>query len=764
MLNDLRLSLRLLTRRPALTAAAVLSLALGIGANTAIFAVVHGVVLRPLAFETPDDLAVVWETSPETRARWVAPANFVDWRRELTSFSSLTAFDDFTPALTGRGEAERLRALGVSGNYFATLGVDAAVGRPLTASDDEPDATPVAVLTDGLWTRLFGASPAVLGETLMLDGRPHTIVGVMPASFAPPLHAAIDVFVNGDRGIPRSFPFPGDLSAVRDSHILTVVGRLAPGATRDAAQAELDALMARLAEQYPDTNDGLGAEVVSLHEAVVGDVRPTVLLLQLAAGLMLLIACANVAHLLLGQAMGRRTEMATRVALGAGRFRLVRQLLAETLVMAVPGGLLGLIAASWGLDAIVALAPAGLPRVQDVGISGEVFAFTAAVTMVAALAFGVGPAWHLARLGAGAAGSGGQRVSGGRTARGWQRAMVVAELAVAQVLLVGAALLLVSFAEAQRVELGYVPEGRLAADLTLAPTRYLRPLSGDEDSFRVDTTPKLQFIDRVMSTMEAVPGVRAAAAAFTAPMAGTVNRGVRREDVAHDSLATGTAADFQIVTPRYFEALGVPLRQGRGFTEADRAGASLVAIVNEAFARAHFPGEDPLGRRIVFGGDRTHEIVGVVGDTRYRGVEQPPDPTFYVPMAQNDERWPFLSFTVWTDGDAASLGPTLRQAIHAADHDQAIARIRTYDEALASSLAPRRFNTLLAGVFAALALLLAAVGAYGVMALSVAARTRELGVRAALGASTARLLRHVCGEGAALTAAALVLGTTGGVA
>jgi putative ABC transport system permease protein len=694
----------------------------------------------------------------------VAPANFVDWRRELRSFATLSAFDAFSPALTGRGEAERLRALGVSGSFFAALGARAARGRTLEAADDRADAEPLAVLTDGLWQRLFGGSDAALGEALVLDGRPHRIVGVMPAGFAPPLHTAIDVFVSSDRGVPRSFPFPGDITAVRDSHVLYVVGRLAPDATRASARAELDALMTRLAETYPDTNTGLGANVVTLHEAVVGDVRPLLLLMQGAVGLMLLIACANVAHLLLGQAASRQDEMATRVALGAAPSRLVRQLLVETVVLAVPGGALGLLGASWCLELLLALAPAGLPRAHEISLSGAALLFNAAATLATALLCGLGPAWHLARRARLTAESN-ARVAGGAAVRRWQHALVVGELAVAQVLLVGAALLVASFAAAQRVDLGYVPDGRLAADMTLSPDRYLPPhpgRAGDDDP-RIDPTRKLQLVDAVLTRMRDTAGVRAASAAFTAPMAGAPNRGVRRDD-RPDSPGVGTSADFQVVTPDYFRTLGMTLVRGRAFTAADTAQAPAVAIVNQAFAAEHYGTDDPVGRRIVFGRDRAHEIVAVVADARYRDVERPADPTFYVPMAQNDERWPFLSFTIWSDGDPSRLAPALRAAIHEVDPNLAIARVRTYDEALRSTLAPRRFNTWLVAAFAGVALLLAAVGVFGVMAHAVATRTRELGIRAALGADSRRLARLVLGEGTRLTLVAVIGGAAGGLA
>jgi predicted permease len=755
-------ALRLWTRQLLLAAAAIVSLALGIGANTAIFSVLHAVVLRPLPYPEADRLVVVWETSPDNPARWVAPANFLDWRRESRSFSSLAAFDGFSANLTGRGEPERLRGAGASGSFFATLGVTAAIGRTPMPSDDEPGAPPVVLLTDGLWHRLFGGNPEAVGDTLTLDGRPHTIVGVLPAGFSMPMLRDAEIWVASDRGIPRSFPFPGDITTVRDSHLLYVVGRLADGVSREMARQDVAAIMARLEREYPSTNAGLGGTVVALHEQVVGQVRPLVALLQVAVVLLLAIGCANVASLVMGQAAGRRTELATRVALGASRGSLVRQLLAETLVIAVPGGLMGLLLAAWALDGLVALAPAELPRTGEIGLDGTVLAFTLLVTLGTAVAFGLGPALGSSRVKVSAVTEAGLRVAGNRSVRRWHRVMTVGELALAQMLLVGAGLLFASLLAAQRVDLGFVPAGRIAADLSLAPDRYLRPRPGSPDEgFLVDTTPKRQFVDQVLARLHATAGVHAAAASLTAPMAGAPNRGVWIDQAPESSDPLGPSADFQVVTPGYFRALGITIVGGRAFSDRDRAGQPAVAVVNQAFVDRYLEGRDPIGRIVGFGPESRSEIVGVVADARYRDLERPSEPTLYVPLEQNEERWPFLSFTAWTDGDASRLAPVVREAVRAADPAQPIARIRTYDEILAASLAPRRFNTLLVGLFAVTALLLAAVGTYGVMAYAVVSRTRELGVRAALGAGPRDLGRLVLGQGAGLSTLAMVIGLAG---
>jgi predicted permease len=754
-MTDLRLAIRLARRHALLSLAAVLSLALGIGANTAIFTVLNHAVLRPLPYDQPDRVMVVWETMRGNLRRAVAPANFLDWRRETTAFSGLAGFDDFPATLTGLGEAERVRTVSASANFFEVLGVRAAIGRVMTASEDRAGAEPVAVLSDGLWHRLFASAASAIGQKMVLNGIAYTVVGVLPASFDMAMVPGAEVWVSGDRGIPRSFPYPGDITSVRDSHLLAVIGRLADGATPQQAQAQLDAVMSALSPRYPQSNAGLGANVVPLHEEVVGDVRPLVVLLQVAVALLLLIACANVAHLLLGQAAGRQTEMSLRVALGAARGRLIRQLLAETFVLAVPGGVMGLLFAAAGIRALVAAAPASVPRLGEIAIDGSVLTFTLAMTLLTMIVFGFVPAWSSARTSASALAQGSQRLTGG-TARRWQQAIVIGELALAQMLLVGAGLLLVSFVQATRIDLGFATDGRVAAELNLTP-EYVKP-RGDDGL--IDPARKIQFITRVLDQVSQQSGVRAVAASFTAPLTGAPNRGIRIEGDPAAPANDQPNGDFQIITPDFFRAMGMTLQAGRAFDSSDRADSTPVVIVNQALVRKYFAGREALGQVLLFGGSKRHTIVGIVNDARYRSIEQPADPTFYLPLTQNDERWPFLTFMVWSDSwrAGASAPAVLRAAVREADPGQPISRLRSIDEIVSHSMAPRRFNTWLVALFAGAALLLAAIGTYGVMAFAVTSRTRELGLRAALGAAPRDLSRMVLGQGLALTAGASVLG------
>src|SRR5688572_16658266 len=577
-MTDLRLALRLCFRHPLLSLAAIGSLALGIGANTAIFTVLNGSVLRPLAYADPDRLMVVWETRSDNPRRAVAPANFIDWRRETTAFSGLAAFDDFTATLTGAGEAQRIHAVSASGNFFDVLGVQAQIGRVMTPDDDRADAPKVAVLTDGLWHQLFGGAVDALGQTITLNGMPHTIVGVLPRSFDMPMVAGGEVWMTGDRGIPRSFPFPGDITAVRDSHIIAVLGRLADGSTREQAQAQLTSVMTSLSQRYPSTNAGLGANVVPLHEEIVGDVRPLVVLLQIAVAVLLLIACANVAHLLLGQAATRQPEISMRYALGADRSRIIRQLLIETLTIAVPGGVAGLVIAIAGVRALVLVAPRNLPRLAEITVDPAVLLFTAAMTLVTAIVFGLGPALQTARTSANDLGRIGQRVAGHRGVGRGHQALVVGELALAQALLVGAGLLLVSFVHATRIDVGFAQADRLLAEVNLTPA-YLEPVGKDG---HIDPAKKVRFINSVLDRVRSGAGVRAVAASSTAPLTGAPNRGMRIEGDPVLPPEQQPNADFQLITPDYFRALGITQVGGRAFTANDRADTPPVVIVNQA--------------------------------------------------------------------------------------------------------------------------------------------------------------------------------------
>ena len=756
-MRDLLFGFRQWRRAPALGAAAILSIGLGVGATTAIFGVVRHVLVRPLPFAEPDRLVMAWETSPDNPARWVAPANFLDWRRDSAHvFAALAAFDSYSAALTGGPAAERVRGISASGNFFATLGQAPAEGRLLEPDDDRPGAPCVAVLSAGLRARRFGGAIPPLGATLALDGRPCAVVGVLPASFTFALQPAADLWTNGDRGVPRAFPFPGDLTAVRDSHLLFVLGRLRPGVTPAAAERELQAVMTRLAVAFPDTNAGLGAHVETLQAAVVGDVRPVLILLQVTVVVLLLVAAANVAHLLLGQVAARRRELAVRAALGAGRAVLVRQLLGEALALAVPGALVGLLLAAWGLKALVALAPPTVPRLAEVAVDPAVLGFGLLLTCATTLAFALVPALGASAPAVAPLLAHGARVSGRRHA-GWHRALVVGELALAHLLVVAALLLAASLLAATRVDLGFAANARLTAQLTLSRDPYLQPLPGGAE-FTATPGRRQQLIDTVLARMAGTPGVRAVAASFTAPLGGAPNRGVRVEGAPEPPRGQEPDADFQAITPAYFHTLGIAFTEGRAFTAADDARAPAVAIVNRAFVTRYLGGRSPLNRVVRFGGSRRHQIVGVVGDTRNRQIERAAEPAIFVPFPQNDEGWPYLAVTVWSAGDPGALAPALRAAFAAADPNQPLSSVRSVEDLLAEQLAPRRFTTRLVTLFGLLALVLATIGAYGVLALSVAARQRDLAVSSALGASAARLRALVLGEALLLVALATGVG------
>lgn len=747
------LGLRHWRRSPLVAAAAILSIGLGVGATTAIFAVVRHVLLRPLPFASPDGLVMAWETAPDNPARWVAPANFLDWRRDTGHvFSGLAAFDAFSAPLTGPGTPERVRGVSASGTFFTLLGEAPAEGRLLVPDDDRAGAPCVAVASAGLRQRLFGTTPAI-GAPLVLDGQPCTIVGVLPAAFVFPLQASAELWTNGDRGVPRTSPGRGDPTTVRDAHTAYVLGRLRPGVDAAAAERELNAVMRRLAVAYPDTNTGLGAHVESLHAAVVGDITPVLVLLQVTVVVLLLVAAANVVHLLLGQAARRRQEFAVRASLGGTRSALVRDLLGEAAALALPGALGGVLLAAWGIDVLVAAAPPALPRLGEVTLDPAVLVFGVAITSVATLACALIPALRASAPAAAPSLAHGVRLAG-RQHTASHRAFVVAELALAHLLVVSALLLAASLVAATRLDPGFAVAGRLTAQLTLIADPFLVPR---DNGAGIATQPRQQLVDVVSERMQAEPGVMAVAASFTPPLGGAPNRGVLVAGEPEPPPGQEPAADFQAVTPDYFRAAGIALLEGRTFTAADRAATAPVAIVNRTFADRYLHGR-AAGSVVTFGGTRHHQVVGVVADTRNRQLERAPEPAFYVPLAQNDEAWPYLTFIVWSTGDPAQVAPALRAAIAAAAPTQPVSTVRTVSDLLAAQLAPRRFTTWLVGLFGAVALVLAVIGAYGVLSLSVAARQREIGVRSALGASPRALRLLILREAAGLTVAAVALG------
>jgi putative ABC transport system permease protein len=752
LLADLKYGFRMLLSTPRVTIAALCSLALGIGGTTAIFTVVNAVILRPLPFTDPGRLVAIWETAPDNDRRWVAPANFLDWRHDARSFTGLAAYDRYSVNLTGRERPERLRAASVSGNIWSLLGVQAELGRTFTEAQDAPGAEPAVVLTHAGWQRLFGADQTIVGRSLVIDARPHTVVGVLPDSFDF-FGSDIDVVVSGDRAIPRSLPIPGDLTQVRDAHVIDVLGRLRSGVSVEQAQAEMTTIMRRLEQTYPRTNHQLGARVIPLQEDIVAESRTALLLLLGAVGLMLLIACVNVANLLLARAVARQREMGIRVSLGAGRARLVRQVLTETALLGVIGGALGVALAAWGVDALLALAPDGIPRSAGIHIDPATVLVAAILSLGTALLFGLAPALHATspRLHQ-AIHAETSRVSEGRSQRRMQQALVVSELTLAQVLVAGAALLIASFVNVHNVDLGFNPDHVLAVELTMPMGKYKEP------------ERKLAFNRAVLEKLEALPGVRSAAATLTVPLRGAINRGVWLLDRPEPPPGQQPDIDFMIVSAAYFRTLGIPLIAGRTLSEQDTFTSPRVAVISQTMARRYWPGGNALGQRVRFGGSKIAEVVGVVGDVRQRDPARAPEPLLYIPFQQDVEPWNFIAFALRVQGDPEALSNAVREAVLTVDPDQPVARIRAIDDIADTLLAGRRFNTILLTLFSAVAVLLAAIGTYGVMAYSVSRRTREIGVRAALGARPSDVMRMVLAQGAGLVATAIGIGLAAALA
>ncbi|HJR62583.1 MAG TPA: ABC transporter permease [Gemmatimonadaceae bacterium] len=739
--QDLRFALRSLRRAPAFTAIAVLTLALGIGANTAIFSVVDGVLLRPLPLREPDRLVILGEGSGDGSASDVSttsPGSFFDWQRQVSAVR-LAGYFGMQGTITGQGEAERVIGANALNGMFGLLGVPAALGRTLTEADEDPTSEQVVVLSHALWSRLFGEDRSVLGRALTINGTPRTVVGVMPSSFRFP-DASTQFWVPAR--------FDPEFRANRDQYFIWVVGRLAPAATLERARAEMETIALRLRRDWPSYNTDLRIVVHPLQDTIVEGVRTRLLVVMGAVAFVLLITCANLGNLLLARASGRRREIAIRQALGAGRARLTRQLFTESTVLALAGGAVGVLAGKGFLELLLAAqATTNLPRVEEIGLDLRVLLFTLGVSMTAGLFFGSLPVFHLTgkrsaeSLREGARGSTGLR---------WTRsALVVSELAMAMALLTGAGLLLRSFAQLQRVDPGFATGQLLSFDVSMR-----------------DTTGR--FFLPALERIGAIPGVRSVALVSQLPITGRgIGAWFNRLDRPLPPDVKPEGGPYRVVTPEYFATIGLPLKRGRLLTADDRRGRAAV-VVNEALVRRYYSGEEPLGKDIYLGApdnrlfDRA-TIVGVVGDTRDAGLGQDPLPTVYIPFAVMP-MWSSFSFVIRTAGEPTTVAAAARAAIRSVDADVPLRNVRTVDEVLSESVAPARWSTTLLGVFAGVALVMAALGVFGVLSFMVTRRTRELGIRMALGAAPSSVRRMVMVQGLRLVALGLALGVAASLA
>jgi len=747
MVEDLRYSLRVLARSPSFTLVAVVGLALGIGANSAIFTAMNAVLLRPLPYQKSDQLVLLWQVNRHTGDHEIKASapDYIDWREQNSAFQDVAAFNansglglNLSGAdHSGAGHPARISATSVTGNLFSVLGVTPALGRSFLPDEERPGSAPVCILSDDLWKRRFGSDPEILAKAVTLNGEMWTVVGVMPAGFRFP--QSVDLWVPA---MVRS-----TARTKHAQHYLGVIARLKPGLSLDHAQAELDSLARRMELQYPETNAGLGIRLVALRTQITGNIRPALLVLFGATAFVLLIACTNLANLLLVRATVRQGEMSLRLALGASRTRLVRQLLTESALLGLLGGILGLMLAFAATHLLFSHSPSNLPRTNEIAVDGRVLTFTLGLSVFTGLIFGLVPALQASKpdlirtLKVGG--------SGFTMGRGWHRLrllLVASEMSLALVLLIGAGLMIRSFFRLQEVNIGLDPLNVLTMNTTLTVDRYPVPR-------------QIAFYRDVVERIGPLPGVRSVGAVDNLPLGGSDVHsfgivGRSAWDPGHEP-----SGELSVVTPRYFNAIGIRLTKGRSFTEGDGEEAPRVAIINDGFASRYWPQEDPLGKHITLDFEReARVIVGVVGNVRHLGLDQQEPLQVYVPHSQIGGA--MMCLVVRTASDPLDLAPSVRAAVEAVDNDQPVYDIQTMEQRLSDSVSPRRFNMLLLGIFAAIALLLAGGGTYGVMSYYVTQQTHDIGIRMAMGADQVKVVTLIMGKGLAILFCALAIGVT----